>query len=53
MVIVWLSAFPALFFGIYNIGDYGLNYLNTIGVEDTGDWHHSLISLLVMIIILS
>ena len=46
MVIVWLSAFPALFFGIYNIGDYGLNYLNTIGVEDTGDWHHSLISLL-------
>ena len=40
MVIVWLSAFPALFFGIYNIGDYGLNYLNTIGVKDTGDWHH-------------
>ena len=31
MVIVWLSTFPVMFFGMYNIGDYGLNYLNTIG----------------------
>ena len=45
MVIVWLSTFPVMFFGMYNIGDYGLNYLNTIGASNTGDWHHLLISI--------
>tara|TARA_B100000029_G_scaffold510840_1_gene603338 strand:+ start:1197 stop:2429 length:1233 start_codon:yes stop_codon:yes gene_type:complete len=45
MVIVWLSTFPIMFYGMYNIGDHGLNYLNSINVDNTGDWHHYLISL--------
>ena len=45
MVIVWLSTFPIMFYGMYNIGDHGLNYLNSINVNNTGDWHHYLISL--------
>ncbi len=45
MVIVWLSTFPVMFFGMYNIGDYGLNYLSRIGATNTGDWHHLLISI--------
>jgi Na+-transporting NADH:ubiquinone oxidoreductase subunit B len=27
MVIVWLAAFPAMFFGMYNIGNQTLDYL--------------------------
>ena len=36
MVTVWLAAFPAMFFGMYNLGDYSLSYLNLIGQENTG-----------------
>ena len=45
MVIVWLSTFPAMFFGMYNLGVYSLNYLNLIGQENTGDWHHYIVSM--------
>ena len=45
MVTVWLAAFPAMFFGMYNLGDYSLSYLNLIGQENTGDWHHYIVSM--------
>ncbi len=44
MVIVWLSAFPAMFFGMYNIGSQTLDYLNLVGIQNTNDWHHILIN---------
>ena len=45
MVTVWLAAFQAMFFGMYNLGDYSLSYLNLIGQENTGDWHHYIVSM--------
>ena len=44
MVIVWLAAFPAMFFGMYNIGNQTLDYLALVGSENTNDWHHVLIN---------
>jgi len=45
MVTVWLATFPAMFFGMYNLGNQSLDYLNQIGSANTGDWHHYLVSL--------
>ena len=45
MVIVWLSTFPAMFFGMYNIGNQSLEYLALIDTPNTGDWHHYLVSI--------
>lgn len=45
MVIVWLAAFPAMFFGMYNIGNQTLDYLTLVGSTNTNDWHHALINL--------
>ena len=44
MVIVWLSTFPAMFFGMYNVGNIGLDYIAQAGLNQTNDWHHFLIS---------
>ena len=44
MVIVWLSTFPAMFFGMYNVGNIGLDYIAQAGLNSTNDWHHFLIS---------
>ncbi len=44
MVTVWLAAFPAMFFGMYNLGAHSLEYLESINQMNTGDWHHYLIS---------
>ena len=30
---------------MYNLGDYSLSYLNLIGQENTGDWHHYIVSM--------
>ena len=30
MVTVWLATFPAMFFGMYNLGNQSLDYLNQI-----------------------
>ena len=46
MVIVWLAAFPAMFFGMYNIGDQTLEYLSLIGSTNSNDWHHQIINLI-------
>ena len=45
MVIVWLSTFPAMFFGMYNIGNQSLEYLALIDTPNTGDWHHYLVNI--------
>ena len=45
MVIVWLATFPAMFWGMYNMGTFGLDYLQTGGFKTTGDWHNSLVQL--------
>ena len=45
MVTVWLAAFPAMFFGMYNIGNQTLEYLNLIGSTNSNDWHHIIINL--------
>lgn len=45
MVIVWLSTFPAMFFGMYNVGNIGLSYLANAGLDSSNDWHHLLINL--------
>ena len=45
MVIVWLAAFPAMFFGMYNIGNQTLDYLALVGSNNTNDWHHIIINL--------
>src|SRR6056300_1176592 len=45
MVIVWLATFPAMFFGMYNLGSHSLEYLESINQLNTGDWHHYLVNL--------
>ena len=45
MVVVWLATFPAMFWGMYNMGYSGLDYLDKGGFSTTGDWHNSLIQL--------
>ena len=45
MVTVWLATFPAMFFGMYNLGAHSLEYLESINQLNTGDWHHYIVSL--------
>ena len=45
MVTVWLATFPAMFFGMYNLGANSLEYLESIGQQNTGDWHHYLVNI--------
>ena len=44
MVIVWLAAFPAMFFGMYNIGNQTLDYFSLAEVQNSNDWHHIFIN---------
>ena len=46
MVTVWLAAFPAMFFGMYNLGSNSLEYLDSINQQNTGDWHHYLVNII-------
>ncbi|MGL5336442.1 MAG: NADH:ubiquinone reductase (Na(+)-transporting) subunit B [Enterovibrio sp.] len=46
MIMVWLAVFPAMFFGMYNVGDQAITALNALyqgsaltGVID-GNWHY-------------
>jgi Na+-transporting NADH:ubiquinone oxidoreductase subunit B len=45
MVVVWLATFPAMFWGMYNMGYFGLDYMAKGGFTSTGDWHNWLIQL--------
>ena len=47
MVVVWLSTFPAMFYGMYNIGFQALSGIEASGgVIPEGDWHSIFINLL-------
>ncbi len=44
MITVWLCAFPAMFFGMYNVGLQANSYLAANGLVMTGDdWRHAII----------
>ncbi|MGC1510636.1 NADH:ubiquinone reductase (Na(+)-transporting) subunit B [Ketobacter sp. MCCC 1A13808] len=38
MITVWLCTFPAMFFGMYNVGAQALAYMADSGVTASGDW---------------
>jgi len=47
MISVWLATFPAMFFGMWNIGFHGNSYIASVGIENVNlDWHHFWIQLL-------
>lgn len=39
MITVWLAAFPAMFYGMYNVGFQATSAMAEMGVVSTGDWH--------------
>jgi Na+-transporting NADH:ubiquinone oxidoreductase subunit B len=45
MITVWLAAFPAMFYGMYNLG-YQSNLILGTGVGAVTDWHGPVIALL-------
>ncbi len=45
MITVWLAAFPAMFFGMYNLGHQANMALAAMGASGAGGWHGSLIEL--------
>jgi Na+-transporting NADH:ubiquinone oxidoreductase subunit B len=46
MITVWLCAFPAMFFGMWNLGFQANTAMDVMGVTSVNDWHGSIISLL-------
>lgn len=47
MITVWLCAFPAMFFGMYNVGLQANTYLMESGLAMSGnDWRHAIIAAL-------
>ena len=49
MISVWAATFPAMFFGMWNIGYQANTYIADLaaqGLTFEGDWHHALIALL-------
>ena len=45
MVVVWLAAWPAMFYGMYNIGFQALTGLQSTGNMPNADWHLIFINL--------
>jgi Na+-transporting NADH:ubiquinone oxidoreductase subunit B len=39
MITVWLAAFPAMFYGMYNVGFQATSAMADMGLTTTGDWH--------------
>ena len=46
MITVWLCAFPAMFFGMWNLGFQANTAMEVMGVTSVNDWHGSIISML-------
>ncbi len=49
MTLVWLSLFPAMFYGMYNAGSQAIMAVNHLGLLDhniAADWHYTLANLL-------
>lgn len=45
MITVWLAAFPAMFYGMYNLGFQANTALAAMGTLPVGGWHEALIAL--------
>ena len=45
MITVWLCAFPAMFFGMWNVGSQALTVMAQTGASLGSDWRHVLIGL--------
>lgn len=44
MILVWLSLFPAMLYGIYNVGSQSIiaiNHLNLLEANIANDWHYA------------
>ena len=39
MVVVWLAAWPAMFYGMYNIGFQALSGMQSLNISPNDDWH--------------
>lgn len=46
MITVWLATFPAMFYGMYNLGFQANTGMAAMGITEVSDWHGALISLL-------
>lgn len=46
MITVWLAAFPAMFYGMYNLGFQANTAMAAMGLTSVDSWHGPLISLL-------
>ena len=38
MITVWMCTFPAMFYGMYNVGWQALSYIAENNITPTGDW---------------
>jgi Na+-transporting NADH:ubiquinone oxidoreductase subunit B len=45
MITVWVCTFPAMFYGMYNLGFQANSFIAQSGMPETADWHYSLIAL--------
>ena len=46
MISVWLAVFPAMFYGMWNLGFHANTYIAEVGIDSINqDWHHQLIAL--------
>lgn len=39
MITVWLATFPAMFYGMYNLGFQANSAIAAMGLDGVGDWH--------------
>lgn len=46
MILVWMCAFPAMFFGMYNIGFQANTAMEAMGVTGGDSWRHAIIGAL-------
>lgn len=46
MITVWVATFPAMFFGMYNLGFQALSGMERTGVAEPADWHALIIPLI-------
>ena len=46
MITVWFAAFPAMFFGMWNLGFQANTAMLQLGVESASGWHGTIINLL-------
>lgn len=45
MITVWLATFPAMFYGMYNLGYQANTAMAAMGITEVADWHGTIISL--------